>query len=129
MIDIDRFKDLNDLWGHLAGDGVLSEIAQRLRDSVRAIDVVARYGGEEFVVLMPETDLAEALRVAGRVCRCVAERPVVDGGVTVSTTVSVGVAELNDECASLEDMIRCSDKALYAAKAAGRNRVEAYRPA
>lgn len=127
MIDIDRFKTLNDRWGHLAGDAVLREIARRIRETVRTIDIVARYGGEEFVVLMPETDLAEALLVSGRVCRSVAENPVVDSGVAVAATVSVGVAEINDECASIEDVLKCADKALYAAKEAGRNRVEAYR--
>ena len=67
MIDIDRFKDLNDAYGHLTGDAVLREIARRIEGTVRTIDVVARYGGEEFVVLMPETDLAEAVLVAERV--------------------------------------------------------------
>jgi len=127
MFDIDRFKDLNDRWGHLAGDAVLREVARRVRDSVRAIDVTARYGGEEFVVLMPETDLAEALLVAERACRRVGESPVVEGGVTVATTVSVGVAEINEECASIEEVLKCADQALYAAKAAGRNRVEAWK--
>ena len=129
LVDIDHFKKLNDLRGHLAGDGALRAIAQRVKDSVRAIDVVARYGGEEFVVLMTETELAEALLVAQRVCRCAAESPVSGGGVPVATTVSVGVAGISAECASLEDLLKCADQALYAAKSAGRNRVEVYRPA
>jgi len=126
MIDIDRFKNLNDAYGHLVGDAVLREVARRLQEAVRTIDTLARYGGEEFVVLMPETELAEALLVAERVRQSVAEPPVVDNGVTVSTTISVGVAEIDEQCASLEDALKCADKALYAAKAAGRNRVEAY---
>ena len=126
MIDLDRYKELNDRWGHLVGDAVLREVAERLRDSVRTIDVVARYGGDEFVVLMPETGLAEALLVAGRVCRRVAQGPVVDDGVTVATTVSVGVAEIGAQCETLEDLLKCADQALYAAKEAGRNRVEAH---
>lgn len=125
MIDIDRFKDLNDLWGHLAGDAVLREVAQRVKDTVRAIDKVARYGGEEFVVLMPETELAEARLVAERVCRRVGEDPVVEGGVAMATTVSVGVGEINEKCASLEEVLKWADQALFAAKQAGRNRVEA----
>jgi len=126
MIDIDQFKKLNDSYGHLVGDAVLREVARRLQETVRTIDTLARYGGEEFVVLMPETDLAEALLVAERVRQSVAEPPVVDNGVTVSTTISVGVAEINEQCASLEDALKCADQALYAAKTAGRNRVEAY---
>lgn len=128
MIDIDRFKDLNDAHGHLAGDAVLREVAQRVKDTVRAIDAVARYGGEEFVVLMPETDLAEALLVAERVCRRVGAGPVVEAGVAMATTVSVGVGEINEQCASLEDLLKCADQALFAAKQAGRNRVEAWQP-
>ena len=73
MIDIDRFKNLNDAYGHLVGDAVLREVARRLQETVRTIDTLARYGGEEFVVLMPETDLAEALLVAERVRQSVAE--------------------------------------------------------
>jgi two-component system cell cycle response regulator len=108
---------------------VLREVARRLQETVRTIDTLARYGGEEFVVLMPETDLAEALLVAERVRQSVAEPPVVDNGVTVSTTISLGVAELDEQCTSLEDALKCADQALYAAKTAGRNRVEAYRGA
>jgi diguanylate cyclase (GGDEF)-like protein len=129
MIDIDQFKKLNDAYGHLVGDAVLREVARRLQETVRTIDTLARYGGEEFVVLMPETDLAEALLVAERVRQSVAEPPVVDNGVTVSTTISLGVAELDEQCTSLEDALKCADQALYAAKTAGRNRVEAYRGA
>ena len=73
MIDIDHFKQLNDTHGHFVGDAVLREVARRIQEAVRTIDVVARYGGEEFAVLMPETDLAEAQEVAVRVCRRVAE--------------------------------------------------------
>ena len=129
MIDIDHFKKLNDTYGHSVGDAVLREVARRFQEAVRTIDVVARYGGEEFVVLMPETDLAEALKVAERVRRCVVECPVYNDGVTVFTTISLGVAEIDEKMACLEDLLKCSDQALYAAKAAGRNRVEAYRTA
>jgi diguanylate cyclase (GGDEF)-like protein/PAS domain S-box-containing protein len=127
MIDIDHFKKLNDTHGHLVGDEVLREVARRIQEAVRTIDVVARYGGEEFAVLMPETELPEALKVAERICRRVAERPVYDSGVTVFTTVSLGVAEIDGQMTSFEEMLKCSDEALYAAKTAGRNRVEAYR--
>ena len=126
MIDIDLFKNINDSQGHVVGDAALCEVARRIVEKVRTIDVVARYGGEEFVVLMPETDMAEALLVAERVQRRVAESPVIDGEVTVSATISLGVAEISEQCSSLEDVLKCADQALYAAKAAGRNRVESY---
>jgi len=128
MIDIDRFKKLNDTYGHLVGDAVLREVARRIQETVRTIDTLARYGGEEFAVLMPETDLTEALLVAERVRRRVAVGIAIDDGTTVSTTISVGVAQIDERCASLEAALRCADQALYAAKAAGRNRVEAYHP-
>ena len=96
MIDIDRFKDLNDAHGHLVGDAVLREVARRIQETVRTIDVVARYGGEEFVVLMPETDLAEAVLVAERVRRQRCRESRCRRRVTVSTTISLGVAEIDE---------------------------------
>ncbi|MHB8836499.1 MAG: diguanylate cyclase [Candidatus Methylomirabilia bacterium] len=124
LLDIDSFKIFNDTYGHLVGDAVLCEVARRIQEAVRTIDVVARYGGEEFVVLMPETDLAEAALVAERVRRSVAESPVIDDEVEATATVSVGVAEINERCVSVEDVLKSADQALYAAKSAGRNRVE-----
>jgi diguanylate cyclase (GGDEF)-like protein len=127
MIDIDHFKTINDIHGHAAGDLALREVAGRIKHSVRAVDVVARYGGEEFIVLMPETALQEACQVAERVRKSVSDDPIEDNSVEVWATLSIGVAEMDEQSSNIDTLIRYADQALYAAKAAGRNRVESYR--
>jgi diguanylate cyclase (GGDEF)-like protein/PAS domain S-box-containing protein len=129
MIDIDHFKNINDTHGHAVGDAALREVAARIKRSVRTVDIVARYGGEEFIVLMPETGLQEAGRVAERVCNSVANRPIVDDPASVSATLSIGVAEMDENSKNMDQLIVYADKALYDAKAAGRNRVAVYRNA
>jgi len=126
MIDIDHFKNLNDIYGHAMGDLALREVARRIKNCVRTVDIVARYGGEEFVILMPETGLQAALHVAERIRQSVAESSVVDHGLGVCTTLSLGVAEIDPDCKNLDDLLKCADQALYAAKAAGRNRPASY---
>lgn len=126
MIDIDHFKTINDSHGHAAGDLALREIAGRIRSSVRTVDVVARYGGEEFIVLMPETALLEAGQVAERVRKSVSDDPIEDNSVEVWATLSIGVAEVEEQISTIDTLIGHADQALYAAKAAGRNRVERY---
>ena len=127
MIDIDHFKTINDTHGHATGDLALREVAGRIKHSVRAIDVVARYGGEEFIVLMPETTIQEACQVAERVRKSVSDDPIDDNSVEVWATLSIGVAEMDGQNSDIDRIIRYADQALYAAKAAGRNRVESYR--
>ncbi len=127
MIDIDHFKNINDTHGHAVGDAALREVAARIKRSVRTVDIVARYGGEEFIVLMPETGLQEAGRVAERVCNSVANRPIVDDPASVTATLSIGVAEMDENSKNMDQLIVYADKALYDAKAAGRNRVAVYR--
>jgi two-component system cell cycle response regulator len=126
--DIDRFKTINDSWGHDGGDAVLREFAARLRKTLRAIDLVCRYGGEEFVVVMPETDLAVAERVAERVRGEIAGegfRPA-EGKPAISVTASLGVAaSRGTDDDSLEQLVKRADEALYEAKRSGRNRVVA----
>lgn len=122
MLDIDHFKAFNDRHGHLAGDDVLRELAQVLRKNSREVDSVARYGGEEFAVILPETDLSHAAIQAERI------RSAVEGTIQVEgkehpLTVSIGVASLVGEDERAEDLVRLADRALYRAKAAGRNRV------
>ena len=118
LLDIDHFKLFNDQHGHDVGDLVLREVAARCRAAVREVDVFARYGGEEFVVLLPGANLDEAAtHAAERLRQAVAQTPVRD----LSVTISLGVAEFE---LSLEDCLKRADQALYAAKAAGRNRVE-----
>ncbi|MEX2649299.1 MAG: PleD family two-component system response regulator [Alphaproteobacteria bacterium] len=126
MLDIDLFKAVNDRHGHLAGDRVLKEIADRITASVRVTDLSARYGGEEFVVLMPSTDEATAAFVAERLRDSVARTPVSlhDKGVEIDVTVSVGIASRRPGDDS-QSIIERADQALYDAKRIGRNRVVA----
>jgi len=124
--DVDRFKNVNDDYGHAVGDSVLHAVAQALKRGVREVDVVGRVGGEEFVVLAPETPSRDALAVAERLRRSVGERVVTTPhGVEVSVTVSCGVATLSDVHArSPEELLGYADAALYRAKAHGRDRTE-----
>ena len=122
LADLDRFKQVNDAHGHAVGDVVIRHFAEHLAASVRPTDVVARLGGEEFCVLLPDMDLAAATALGEDVCRSLDERAVVVDGTTVRVTASFGVAvavpgESWDACFARVD------RALYAAKSAGRNRV------
>jgi len=127
ITDIDRFKSINDTWGHDAGDDVLREFATRLRQNVRGIDLACRMGGEEFVVVMPDTEAHIAEKVAERIRAQVAQTPFSIGvdGKAVDVTVSVGVAAMGWAQDSVEAMLKRADLALYEAKNGGRNRVVA----
>ena len=118
VFDADHFKQVNDRHGHAAGDRVLCHLAGLLTDLTREIDVVARLGGEEFAVLMPATDGEAALCVAHRICRAAQEARRTE---PLAVTLSAGVAALGAQ-ASADDLLQRADRALYAAKAAGRNR-------
>jgi diguanylate cyclase (GGDEF)-like protein/PAS domain S-box-containing protein len=121
MIDIDRFKEVNDTHGHLIGDMVLRQIADRLKTQLREIDLLCRYGGEEFVILLPDTALEAAYQVAERLRQAIVEKPIQADGYLVQVTTSLGVAFMGDECKQIDDLIRYADQALYQAKSAGRN--------
>jgi diguanylate cyclase len=121
MLDVDHFKKLNDTFGHLAGDKVLSALGTALRGAVRREDAVARYGGEEFAVLLPNTSLEQATLVAQKVREAVAKISVEHDGNTIAITVSGGLASIQAE-ERAETLIHRADEALYAAKRAGRNR-------
>jgi len=125
MMDIDKFKQVNDKFGHQTGDKVLKMIAEKSLENLRRVDIMCRFGGEEFTILLPETPKSEAILAAERICRKIeaARLETKDGEVKV--TVSIGVAGLDDSIESLNDLIGAADKALYAAKEAGRNRVHA----
>ena len=130
MLDIDHFKRINDNWGHAAGDTVLRELAQRIDAEVRTSDVAARFGGEEFVILLPNTTCADGHYLAERIRNAIAAAPFeLPGGRHVPVTVSIGIAEFDPgagdgDLKSLGDaLIARADVALYAAKAAGRDRV------
>ena len=125
MVDIDHFKHINDRWGHATGDRVIQVMARLLCDTIRQQDHGGRLGGEEFAAILPETDLAGAQTLAERVrvlaASCV--RALNDGDAPVSFTVSIGVAMLDANDEGLESLLQRADRALYQAKADGRNRV------
>jgi diguanylate cyclase len=121
-LDLDRFKDINDRFGHEKGDEVLAAVAQVMMVTIRESDFAGRLGGEEFVILAPNTASSGALVFAEKL-RAAIERVVVPG-ISREITASIGVAVLPDEAMDSETLLRRADRALYAAKAAGRNRVE-----
>lgn len=128
LIDIDRFKSVNDTYGHAVGDAVLTEIASRLRDNLRGMDLVARFGGEEFLVCMPMTSLIEARLVAERLRTTICTRPaaVTADGVPVTVSASIGLAmggASDTRDAPTDALLEIADQALYGAKAEGRNQV------
>ncbi len=125
MMDLDHFKAINDQHGHDGGDAVLREVARRLLQDVRSTDTLARMGGEEFLLLLPMNDLDGALVHAGRIRKHVAASPVHTPAADVPISVSLGVAEVLASDASAQSVVSRADAALYRAKAAGRNRVEA----
>ncbi|WP_019915834.1 sensor domain-containing diguanylate cyclase [Methyloversatilis discipulorum] len=129
MIDADHFKRINDQYGHAAGDAVLRHLAAGMTATFRAMDVLARFGGEEFVVLLPDTTLEGAAVVAQRLCQLLATQAVEVGGQAVRYTVSAGVAAMDADVSDFDALMQRADEALYAAKAAGRNRVERWQPA
>jgi diguanylate cyclase (GGDEF)-like protein len=119
LLDIDRFKQVNDTMGHQAGDQVLRELSSMLRRSVRAYDIVARWGGEEFLLVLPGTDRNTARMLAERIRAGVQQLPVANFG---SVTISAGAAEFDSDY-DFESTLRAADRRLYEAKAAGRNTV------
>jgi two-component system cell cycle response regulator len=139
LADLDHFKRVNDTLGHNAGDVVLRTVAKRIREALRGADMVARLGGEEFLIVMPDTDFTRALPAAERLCRAVAERPVplargvggqeTEVSVTISIRVAVGAGPDGDPFATPHALIERADRALYRAKAQGRNTVNVDRPA
>lgn len=128
LFDLDFFKKVNDTHGHLAGDKVLMKIATHVQDRLRSADVLGRYGGEEFVLILPETQLEGARLLADRLRESIELEPVIFENITIPVTVSLGVSEYQTDMPDYAAMIHQSDLALYAAKAAGRNRVNCYTP-
>jgi diguanylate cyclase (GGDEF)-like protein len=126
LLDLDHFKQVNDLHGHDQGDKALATIGEILSSSVRASDFAARYGGEEFLLLLPDTDRGGAVEVAEKLRRVIEQTEIRDVG---GLTASFGIASSPEDAVEPEQLIRKADRALYAAKARGRNRIEVALPA
>jgi two-component system, cell cycle response regulator len=123
MMDLDRFKSVNDTYGHLMGSHVLAEVGQIIRDAIRNDDVSARYGGEEFISYLVETDMAGLQLAAERIRRGVEDHTFVLGDQSVRITISIGIAEAPAHGDSTNALVAAADRALYQAKETGRNRV------
>ncbi len=122
MIDLDGLKDINDTHGHQAGDAVLQEAAERLRATIRDVDLPSRYGGDEFAVILPNTTLQQAQNVADRIATEMADRPCRWLQADITATFSIGLCEYKGH-ASAAEFIQAADEALYLAKSQGKNRV------
>lgn len=125
MFDIDHFKQCNDTFGHRAGDFVLREVADVVRERARKVDVLARYGGEEFAMILPEIDIRGATAFAEKIRAMIAESKFMFEGRMIPVTISIGVSELTADIATYDDLIKRADARLYKAKQTGRNRVVA----
>lgn len=123
LIDVDFFKTVNDSWGHLAGDQILTAVAERLEGSVRPYDITGRYGGEEFAVLLPGTTFETGLTIAERIQERIRSEHFTVTGAEVSLTVSIGLACISATDDSLTDLLRRADEGLYLAKGQGRDRI------
>lgn len=123
MLDIDRFKRVNDTYGHTVGDKILQGVAKSCRQELRKVDVVGRYGGDEFIILLPENDLTAARQVAERLRKGIAHRKLTTAKGPATVTVSLGVAAVDCKESTWEQLLSRADQALYAAKKGGRNRV------
>jgi diguanylate cyclase len=131
ILDIDHFKQFNDRFGHLIGDEVLKIVARSLTDILKGRDVVARFGGEEFIVILPETPIEGAMKVANMIRTAIADRQLKrkDTGKSYGTiTVSAGVARFRPETDTLPVLIKRADDAMYVSKRNGRNRVTCEAP-
>lgn len=122
MVDVDHFKSINDTHGHAVGDKVLVELGKVIRDAVRSDDQVCRLGGEEFLVVCQNTDVSGVLQVAERLRENVQRTAVYVGDARIPVSVSIGVACREPGTTDVDELVKAADKALYAAKHAGRNR-------
>jgi diguanylate cyclase (GGDEF)-like protein len=129
MLDIDFFKQVNDTYGHRAGDAILRDLSKRLTSRMRSVDRVCRYGGEEITVILPETNIAAAKKIAEDLRILVKQKPFdIDNGQSISITVSVGLATYPEHANEVSLLVSHADTALYEAKKGGRNLVSVYQP-
>ncbi len=127
MIDIDKFKDINDTYGHLVGDAVLVAVARVVKENIRQIDIQGKYGGEEFCVILTETDVPDAQFVAERIRQALQDTSVQAYDETLRVTISIGIAGFPNDSQDLTNLVDKADQALYRAKETGRNRVCVYK--
>jgi len=127
MVDMDRFKDSNDKYGHLVGDAILRETAKTIKDTVRQIDFVGRYGGEEFSIILVETGKGKASFAAERIRQAIESKTIKVYDEELKVTISIGISTFPDDADDPVAIIDAADKGLYSAKQAGRNRVCVYR--
>jgi len=128
MADVDHFKNINDLYGHIAGDLMLQSLARLFKNCIRAADIVCRYGGEEFVIIMPGATLPNLSKTAEEIrAKCQAMRLAYDGQ-EIQATISLGVAIFPQHGSRPNEVLAHADQALYCAKQQGRNRVAGYSP-
>ncbi len=126
MIDIDNFKNTNDMYGHFVGDQVIQAVADECQKSLRQTDLIGRFGGEEFIVLLPNTSLETASSIAERLRQSIENMVVYTNGYQVSVSISIGVSHIKDAHGSLDKLLTQADQAMYGAKDAGRNRVKTW---
>jgi diguanylate cyclase (GGDEF)-like protein len=122
MVDIDHFKDINDTYGHVAGDEVLRKLAGELRDHIRHPDSIGRYGGEEFLVVLPHSTMKAGAEQSERLCRHVRSLVVPCNNADISLTISIGIAQYRTHREDWQTFLSRADAALYKAKENGRNR-------
>jgi diguanylate cyclase (GGDEF)-like protein len=123
MFDIDHFKNVNDNYGHQAGDEILKNIGKIVKKNLRLADIVARYGGEEFTVILPETAIKDALIAAEKLRKAVEKTELPYNNELLKITISLGVAAFPDIAKDAETLIKAADDALYLSKEGGRNKV------
>lgn len=123
VLDLDKFKSINDTYGHLYGDYVLQEVSKIIAENVRAIDVVGRYGGEEFAVLLVNTDIKACIPLAERIVRKISEKTFIKNGIAVNVTISAGMAGFPIHADQVGELISKADKAMYETKRMGGNNV------
>ncbi|MFA4989185.1 MAG: sensor domain-containing diguanylate cyclase [Candidatus Omnitrophota bacterium] len=128
MVDIDKFKEFNDKYGHLVGDAILREVSRTIKETIRQIDFVGRYGGEELSIILVETDKEQARFAAERLRQAVEAKNIRVYDEELKVTISIGITTFSRGRETIEQLIESADKALYAAKQAGRNRVCVYAP-
>ncbi|GAP17571.1 sensor domain-containing diguanylate cyclase [Levilinea saccharolytica] len=128
MMDLDHFKQINDSFGHTAGDQVLRFVIAACQENLRAADLLARFGGEEFIILLPETPLEQAQLIAERIRQSIVPAQVITSEGPVQVRVSLGVASSDENAWLIDDLIKRADQALYQAKTLGRNRTQVWMP-